>query len=155
MRKLLIFIVLFLLHAAPAVADATQSVDVKITIETIFRSEINNGAAINLTWNEFNDFDITQDIGDVTYDLSSNRVLQFDALILDGPQGGQTADNWGAATWLLSVNDVTVNESSGTTVDSYGPGVIRDDNFWEVLLKIPGVESVSTDCTIQITVSVV
>lgn len=156
MRILLIFIVLFLLLAAPAVADATQAVNVKITIETIIRSEVNNGAAINLMWNEFNDFDIARDIGDVNYDLYSNRVLQFDALILDGPQDGQTADNWGAAAWVLSINDVTINESSYTTVDCIGPGVIRDDNFWEVLLKNPGVESVSNpDCTILITVSVI
>ncbi len=156
MRKLLIFIALFLLHAAPAVADATQGVDVKITIETIIRSEVNNGAAINLMWNEFDDFDIVQDIGDVNYDLNSNRVLQFDALILDGPQDGQTADDWGMAPWLLSVNDVAINESSGTTVDSFGPDVIRDDNFWKVLLSIPGEESVSNpDCTILITVSVI
>jgi len=156
MRKLLLSIAIFLLVAAPASADVVQTLDVNITVETILTFTINNGAPLTFTFDEYTDFDVANDIGDVDYDLTCNQGWKVDGIILDGTQNGQVADDWDAATWTLSVNAVTIDETAAVTVDSDASAVYRDDSVWEVLLTIPWPESVSTpDCTIQLTAAAV
>ncbi len=151
MRKFFISIAIFLLFAIPAHADIVDTLDVNITIDTILVFTINNGAALTFTYDEYTDFGVANDIGDVDYDLTSNQGWEVNGIILDGVQSGQTADDWGAG-WTLSVNAVTINETADVTIDSDGSAVYRDDALYEVLLTIPWPESVSTpDCTIQLT----
>lgn len=153
MRKILISLIVFLLLASPAFAE---EVDVEITIQSIVEFTVNNAVALTFTYDEYSDFGVAQDIGDVDYDLSVNQGWQVEGLILDGTQNGQTAADWDAATWTLSVNAVTIDETAAVIIDSGGAAVHRDDSVWEVLLTIPWSESASTpDCTIELTASAV
>jgi len=153
MRKLLIIGLAFFLLASPAFAE---QVDVEITIQTITEFTINNAGPLTFTYDEYADFDVANDIGDVDYDLYVNQAWQIDGQILDGVQNGQTAADWDDATWTLSVNAVTINEAGTVTVDSGGAAVARTGSVWEVLLTIPWSEPASTpDCTIELTASAV
>jgi hypothetical protein len=153
MRKLIIGLVIFIALATPAMAE---QVDVEITIQTIVEFTVNNVAALTFTYDQYSDFGVAQDLGDVDYDLSVNQAWQVVGQILDGTQNGQTAADWNVAAWTLSVNAVTINEASTTVVDSGGAAVHREGSLWEVLLTIPWPESNSTpDCTIELTASAV
>jgi hypothetical protein len=152
MRKLLIGVAVFLLLAAPAMAQET--VDVEITINTIVEFTVNNVAALTFTYDQYSDFGVAQDLGDVDYDLNVNQAWQVEGIILDSTQNGQVADDWDDSSWTLSVNAVTIDESSAVVIDSGGAAVHRVGSVWEVLLTIPWPESNSTpDCTIELTAS--
>jgi len=151
MRKALIALVIFLALTPAAMAE---TVDVEITIQTIVEFTVNNAGALTFTYDQYSDFGVANDIGDVDYDLYVNQAWEVEGLILDGTQSGQTADDWDVASWTLSVNAVTINESSDVVIDSGGAAVARTGSVWEVLLTIPWSESASTpDCTIQLTAS--
>ncbi|HEX9744220.1 MAG TPA: hypothetical protein VGB30_02230 [bacterium] len=153
MRRILFIIPLFLLIALPVRAE---QVDVQVTFNTIVEFTVNNGGPFTFTYDEYADFGAAQDLGDVDYDLYVNQAWQVDGQILDGTQNGQTAADWDDAGWTLSVNGVTIDEASTTTVDSGGAAVERTGSLWEVLLTVPWPESNSTaDCTIELTASAV
>jgi len=154
MRKTFIFLLAFMLFAAPAWAQET--VDVEITIDTILVFTVNNVGPLTYTYNAYSQFGVAQDIGDVDYDLTCNQGWQVVGLILDGTQNGQTAADWDDASWTLSVNAITIDETAADVVDSGGSAVYRVGSVWQVLLTIPWPESNSTpDCTIQLTASAV
>lgn len=152
MRKVLISFFVFILLATPAMA--AEELDVEITIQTIVEFTVNNAGPLTFTYDEYSDFDVANDIGDVDYDLYVNQAWQVTGKILDGTQSSQTADDWDDGTWTLSVNAVTINETSAVNIDSGGAAVERTGSVWEVLLTIPWPESASTpDCTIEMTAS--
>ncbi len=153
MRRILLPLLIFFLFATPAFADTdVETLDVNITINTILVFTINNAGPLTFTYDEYTDFGVANDIGDVDYDLTCNQGWQVQGLILDGTQSGQAAADWDDSGWTLSVNAVTIDESTPATVDSDTVACFRDDQVWEVLLNIPWSESVSTpDCTIQLT----
>ncbi len=152
MRRIIISSFIFLLLTIPAHADVIQTLDVEITVETILTFTINNGAPLTFTYDEYVDFGVANDIGDVDYDLTSNQGWEVNGIILDGVQSGQTADDWDGVAWTLTVNAVTITEVGSTTIDSDGSAVFRDDSLWDVTLNIPWPESAQTpDCTIQLT----
>ena len=153
MRKLFIGLVIFIALATPAMAETC---DVEITISTIVEFTVNNVTALTFTYDQYSDFGVNQDLGDVDYDLSVNQGWQVTGKILDGTQNGQTAADWNAAAWTLSTNAVTINETAAVVIDSGGAAVHRVGSLWEVLLNIPWPESNSTpDCTIELTASAV
>ncbi|MCK4720182.1 hypothetical protein KAU08_05965 [bacterium] len=142
----------FLFLATPAMA--VETLDVEITIQAIVEFTVNNAGALTFTYDEYADFGVANDIGDVDYDLYVNQAWQVTGKILDGVQNAQTADDWDVAAWTLSVNAVTINETTAVNVDSGGAAVARTGSVWEVLLTIPWPESASTpDCTIEMTAS--
>ncbi len=152
MRKLFICVAAFLLLAVPAMAQET--VDVEITIQTIVEFTANNAGPLTFTYDQYSDFGVAQDIGDVDYTLSVNQAWQVVAIILDGTQNGQTAADWNGVGWTLSVNAVTLDEVAADVIDSGGAAVHRVNSMWQVLLTIPWPESNSTpDCTIEMTAS--
>jgi len=154
MKKLFICVAAFLLLAAPVMAQ--EEVDVEITIQTIVEFTANNLAALTFTYDQYSDFGVAQDIGDVDYDLSVNQAWQVVGIILDGTQNGQTAADWDGVGWTLSVNAVTLDEVAADVIDSGVAAVDRFGSVWEVLLTIPWPESNSTpDCTIEMTASAV
>jgi hypothetical protein len=156
MRKLFISLFVFLLLTVPVRADEIDTLDVNITLETILVFTINNAGALTFTYDEYVDFGVANDIGDVDYDLTCNQGWQVTGIILDGTQGGQVADDWDAANWTLTVNTVTIDETAGVVIDSDGSAVYRDDSVWDVTLNIPWPESAATpDCTIQLTAAAV
>jgi len=159
MRKFLIsvcaFAVTFLVLAAPASA-VEQTLDVEITIDQILTFTVNNVTALTFTYDDYADFGVANDIGDVDYDLTCNQGWKVEGLILDGTQSSQTADDWDATTWTLSVNAVEIDETTAVTIDNDASAVNRTGSLWEVLLTIPWPESAQTpDCTIQMTASAV
>ncbi len=152
MRRILIGCMVFLFLATPAMA--AELLDVEITIQTIVEFTVNNAGPLTFTYDEYVDFGVANDIGDVDYNLYVNQAWQVEGIILDGVQNGQTAADWDAATWTLSVNAVTIDESAAVVIDSGGAAVARTGSVWEVLLTIPWPESASTpDCTIEMTAS--
>ncbi len=152
MRRLFISFIAFLLFATSAMAEVEIGVVMSVATVNVF--QVNNVGPLTFTFDEYSDFGIAQDIGDIDYDLDANAGWQVSAIILDGTQNGQTADDWDDVTWTLSVNGVAINESSGTVIDSDPGPVSRTGALWEVLLTIPWPESASTpDCTIQLTAS--
>ena len=152
MRILLIFALAFLLPAMPLRAENRVQVPLDIKSITIFT--IHNPVPLTFVFDQYSDFGVAQDIGDIDYDLQSNSGWQVEAAILDGVQNGQTAGDWDASTWTLSVNGVAINEISNTIIDSDSVPVDRTHAKWQVLLTIPWPESVSSpDCTIELTAS--
>lgn len=152
MHRILIGCLVFLFLAAPVMA--AETVDVEITILTIVEFTVNNAGPLTFTYDEYADFGVAQDLGDVDYDLYVNQAWQIEGLILDGTQNGQTAADWDDSNWTLSVNAVTIDESAAVIIDSGGAAVARTGSLWEVLLTIPWPESNSTpDCTIEMTAS--
>jgi len=142
----------FAMTTAPVIAQET--VDVEITIETIVEFTVNNVGPLTFTFDQYSDFGVAQDLGDVDYDLSVNQGWQVEAIILDGTQNGQTADDWDDDAWTLTVNAVEINETTEVVIDSGGAAVHREGSLWAVQLTIPWPESNSTpDCTIQMTAS--
>ena len=133
-----------------------DSAHVEITINAIAEFVVNNAGDLTFTFDEYADFGSANDIGDVDYDLNVNAAWQVEGLILDGTQNAQTADDWDDSAWTLSVNAVTIDESTPVNVDSGGGAVARSGSVWEVLLTIPWPESASTvDCSIQLTATAV
>jgi hypothetical protein len=152
MRKYFILIVAFLLIAAPVMAQ--EEVDVEITILTIVEFTANNVAPLTFTYDQYSDFGVAQDLGDVDYDLNVNQAWEVEAIILDGTQNGQAAADWDDTNWTLSVNAVEIDESLAVVIDSGVVAVDRAGALWQVLLTIPWPESNSTpDCTIEMTAS--
>ena len=142
----------FLLLAAPALA--TGEVDVEITILPIVEFTVNHGTLIIYTYDRSSVFDVPQDLGNVEYDLYVNQGWQIEGIILDDSENDQTADDWDAVTWILSINDVIINETEHGMIDSGDSAVARTGNVWKVLLTIPRSEGSSTsDCTIELTAS--
>ena len=154
MHRFIFCFMVFLLLATPAIAQ--ELVDVEITIDAIADFVVNNAGPLTFTYDEYADFGVAQDIGDVDYDLYTNQGWQVEGLILDGTQNGQTSADWDDAAWTLSVNAVTIDETTPVNVDSGGGAVNRTGSLWEVLLNIPWPESASTpDCTIELTATTV
>ena len=117
---------------------------------------MNNATPLTCTLDAYSEFGVATDIGDVDYDLTANQAWQVDGIILDGTQNGQTAADWDVGSWTLSVNAVTLNESTDTTVDSDTVAAHDIGSVWEVLLTVPWPESAATpDCTISLTASLV
>jgi hypothetical protein len=153
MRIFFISLIAVLVFAVPAMA---AEVDVELTIDQILVFNTNNVAPLTCTLDAFAEFDVATDIGDVDYDLTTNQAWQVDGIILDGAQNGQVAADWDSINWTLSVNAVTLNEATDSTVDSGGAAVNRTGSVWEVLLTVPWPESQATpDCTISLTASLV
>ena len=154
MRKVFIFVVLLLLAALPVRAERQGGFILSVT--AILNFNVDNVGPLTYTYSSYSDFGTPQDIGDIQYDLSTNSGWQVTALILDGTQNGQIADDWDDASWTLSVNGVAINETSPVVIDSRPYPVNRSNRLWPVLLTIPWPESISTpDCTIELTASAV
>ena len=152
MRSLLIIAIAFLLPAMPLRAEDRVQIPLHVKSITIF--VIHNAVPLTFIFDQYSDFGVALDIGDIDYDLQSNSGWQVEAAILDGVQSGQTADDWDASTWTLAVNGVAINEASNTIIDSDSVPVDRTHAKWQVLLTIPWPESVANpDCTIQLTAS--
>src|SRR3990172_3412326 len=144
MRKYLIGLSLLILPLIATPAFAAEQVDVEITINQIVEFTVNNVGAFTFTYDQYADFGVAQDLGDVDYDLYVNQAWQIDGQILDGVQNGQTAADWDDVNWTLSVNAVTIDEAGTTIIDSGGAAVARTGSLWQVLLTIPWPESNST-----------
>ena len=130
--------------------------DVHVTIDQIVEFTVNNATPLTFTYAAYADFGTPQDLGNINYDLSVNQGWQVDAVVLDGTQDAQTADNWDDQNWTLKVNSVTIDESGPTTIDSGGAAVHRVGSDWDVTLSIPWPESqAAPDCTIEMTASAV
>ncbi len=152
MCRIIISTFIFLLLTLPAHADDVQTFEVDLTVGIISVYTINNGAPLTFTFDEYVDFGVANDIGDINYDLTVNAGWLINGIILDGTQGGQTADDWDSINWTLTVNGVTIDEAGSTTIDSDGSPVFRDDALWPVTLNIPWSENAQTpDCTIELT----
>jgi len=150
-HKLFICLVIFIALATPALAEEA---DVEITINSIVEFTVNTVAALTFTYDQYSDFGVPQDLGDINYDLISNVAWKVVGKILDGPGGGQTPNDWDGTNWTLKANGVTLNESTNKTIDSGSGPIIRDNAVWEVLLTIPWPKSVGTaDCRIAMTAS--
>jgi len=151
MGRLFISLVIFTALTAPVFAE---EVDVEITINSIVELTVNNVGAFTFTYDQYSDFGIPQDLGDINYDLISNVAWKVVGKIQDIPGGGQTEDDWDDINWTLSVNGVVIDESATEIIDSDSNPGNRDDALWEVLLTIPWPESVGTaDCRIALTAS--
>jgi hypothetical protein len=152
MRRLLLSILMLLLWVCPAWASDTTEIPLFVLSISIF--QVNNPAPLAFSFDSYDDFGVGQDIGDIDYDLQSNSGWQVDAIILDGVQNGQTANDWDDTSWTLAVNGVEIDELSTTTIDSDPAPVDRTNALWHVALTIPWPESASTpDCTIEMTAS--
>jgi len=158
MRKLVFSVFLFILLTVPSNAEPEPGTDGSLIIflGPVQFFVVNNSSPLTFTYDQYSDFGVAQDLGDVNYDLISNVAWQVWGQILDGTGGGQTADDWDGSNWTLSVNGVAVNETSAVIIDSDPNPANRDDALWEVLLSIPWPESVGTpDCQIELTAETV
>ena len=154
MRIFIISILAVLFFALPAMAQ--EEVDVELTISQILVFTENNVGPLTCLLDAYSEFGVATDIGDVDYDLTTNQAWQVDAIILDGTQNGQAADDWDVVNWTLSVNAVTLNEATDSTIDSGGAAVNRVGSVWQVLLTVPWPESQATpDCTLSMTASLI
>jgi len=127
-----------------------------LSITAIQNFNVNNTSPLTYTYSSYSNFGTPQDIGDINYDLKANSGWQVVAIILDGTQSGQTADNWDDSSWTLRANGVAINETFGVVIDSSGNPTNRVGALWQVLLSIPWPESASNpDCTIELTASAV
>jgi len=152
MRKLLFSLLVFLLSAAPAVASPSEGTALGIILGPVQLFIVNNVGPLSFTFDQYSDFGVVQDIGDVNYDLISNVGWVVRAQISDGSAGGQTADDWDDTNWSLSVNGAVVDESVVTAIDGDPNPVNRDDALWQVLLTVPWPQSASNpDCQIVLT----
>ena len=158
MCKFGISIFLFVLLSMPSYAELEPDQDgsLIILLGPVQLFVVNNTSPLTFTYDQYSDFGVAQDLGDVNYDLISNVAWQVWGQILDGTGGGQTADDWDGGNWTLSVNGVAVNETSPEIIDSDTNPVNRDDALWDVLVSIPWPESVGTaDCQIELTAETV
>jgi hypothetical protein len=154
MRKLLFSVSLLALMAVPAQARTSENFNMGIILGPVQFFSVNNISPLIFTFDQYSDFDVPQDIGDINYDLVSNTGWQVEAIILDNSSGGQTADDWDAVNWTLSVNGVAVSEDSSNVIDTSPDPVNRTQALWPVLLTIPWPEGLSTpDCWISLTAS--
>ena len=152
MKGALFSIVIFFLLVIPAHADLEDEIEYGFLLGPVQLFIVNNAAPLTFTYDQHSDFSVSQDIGDINYDLTSNIAWKVTAIITDTTTGGQVADNWDDAGWTLSVNGVTLNESTNTIIDSDGAAIDVTGATWEVLLDIPWPESVSNpDCAIILT----
>jgi len=152
MRKPLVSFAIFLLLAVPAGAEEQGGFAFSVTEIQVFT--VNNAAPLTYAYSSYSDFGTPQDLGDINYDLQANSGWQVEAIILDGTQSGQAADNWDDGNWTLSVNGVAINETFGVVIDTDPNPVNRTGATWPVLLNIPWPESASNpDCTVQLTAS--
>ncbi len=151
-RKLLFFISVLLLPAMPAEASPSEGTALGIILGPVQLFTVNNVGPLSFTFDQYSDFGVAQDIGDVNYDLISNVGWVVRAQIADDTGGGQTADDWDDTNWTLSVNGAVVDESVATVIDTDPNPVNRDDALWQVLLTIPWPQSASSpDCQIVLT----
>ncbi len=156
MRKLLFSLLVFLLSAAPAEASPSEGTALGIILAPVQLFTVNNVGPLTFTFDQYSDFGVVQDIGDVNYDLISNVGWQVTAQIRDFTAGGQTAGDWDDPNWTVSVNGVVVDESLAAVIDTDPNPVNRNDAVWEVLLTIPWPEGSSNpDCRIRLTASTV
>ena len=152
MKGTLILIIIFFLMVIPVHADMEDEVEYGFLLGPVQLFIVNNAGPLIYTYDQFSDFDVSQDIGDINYDLTSNVEWQVTGIISDTTLGGQVADDWDDAAWTLSVNGVALNESTDTVIDSDGSPIDVTGATWEVLLGIPWPESVSNpDCAILLT----
>jgi len=152
MRKLALIAVMFFCLAAPAHAESRDDGFLLIFLGPVQLFVVNNSSPLTFTYDEYSDFGVAQDLGDVNYDLISNVAWQVNADVNDGPGGGMTPGDWDPG-WTLTLNGVVIDVGGGTDVIDSGPGAVnRDDALWEVLLTIPWSESAgSADCRIDLT----
>jgi hypothetical protein len=152
MRKPLVSFAVFLLLAVPARAEGQGGFAFSVTEIQVFT--VNNVGPLTYTYSSYSDFGTPQDLGDINYDLQANSGWQVEAIILDGTQSGQAADDWDDGSWALTVNGVAINETFGVVIDTDPNPVNRVGATWPVFLNIPWPESASNpDCTIQLTAS--
>jgi hypothetical protein len=152
MRKLLFSVFIFSLLCVPVKAEPARDTTLGIILGPVQLFVVNNATPLTFTFDQYSDFGVVQDLGDVNYDLISNVGWVVRAKILDTTGGGQTADDWNDASWTLSVNGAALNESTTVVIDTDTNPVNRSGALWEVLLTIPWSEGPSTpDCQIELT----
>jgi hypothetical protein len=152
MRKLLFSVVVLLFTGTPASVQAQGQIALSIIMGPVQYFAVNNAGPLAFTFNEYSDFGVAQDIGDVNYDLTSNTGWEVKGQIRDDTSGGQTPDDWDDGNWTLSVNGVAITESIETVIDTDPNPVNRTGALWEVLLTIPWPENPSNpDCAILLT----
>jgi len=136
---------------------AAKDVDVTITIQAIAELVVNNVGDLTFIYDEYADFDVTNDIGDVDYDLITNSAWEITGRLRD-EGGDQTPFNWNSDSWTLTVNGVVIDESANTVIDTESSPTERNDALWLVTLNIPwdqqGNHS-SPDCKIILTASAI
>ena len=148
----LLFLLIALAIAVPAMAapgdPVVDSVDVNLQITDILEFSVNNAGPLTCLIDAYSKFGDPIPIGDVNYTLYANEDWQVDGILLDADA------DWDDATWTLSVNGVTLDESAGVPVDTGLAGDELPNDVWPVLLTVPWFEHASTpDCTIQLTAS--
>jgi hypothetical protein len=155
MRKLLIFIVLFTVFATPSYADRDDEFGFYIPLGPVQNFVVNNAGPLTFTYDEYADFGVAQDIGDIDYDLTSNIGWEVAAQIIDSG-ASQVSNDWDSINWTLTVNGVAIDESGPTVIDSDTNPIDVTGELWEVLLTIPWSEAAGTaDCEISLTASTV
>jgi hypothetical protein len=154
MRKLLLSSILFLILSGSVQADTSDYVTMGIVLDPVQLFTVNNIGPLTFTYDQFFDFGVSQDIGDINYDLVSNTGWEVKAMILDASGDGQTPDDWDDENWMLFVNGFLLDEGGTSVIDMDLSPVNRDDAVWEVLLSIPWPVGPSTaDCQIELTAS--
>ncbi|MCK4720183.1 hypothetical protein KAU08_05970 [bacterium] len=156
MRKLLFSMIAFMLMTVTAQAVPFDDGSFGYLLGPVQLFIVNNTEPLTFTFDEYSDFGVAQDIGDVNYDLVSNVGWEVTGKILDGVAGGQTVDDWDDTNWTLSVNGVAIDETVFNVIDTDPNPVNRTGALWEVLLTIPWPEAASTaDCQIELTASTI
>ena len=156
MRKILFSVAIFLLLANPMFADSGDEGYILIALGPVTFFDINNAAPLSFTYDQYSDFGVAQDLGDIDYDLIANAAWEVTAIILDDTTGGQTSDDWDDLNWTLTVNGATIDESTSNVIDSDSNPIFLFGGLWEVLLTIPWPESSKTaDCIIELTASTI
>jgi hypothetical protein len=156
MRKLLFSIIAFMLMTVAVQAEPFDDGSFGYLLGPVQLFLVNNSEPLSFTYDEYSDFGVAQDIGDVNYDLVSNVGWEVTAKILDGATGGQTVDDWDDTNWTLSVNGVAIDETVFNVIDTDPNPVNRTGALWEVLLTIPWPEAAGTaDCQIELTASTI
>lgn len=153
MRKLVFSIVIIMLLTVPASARSRDEGIVFFPLGPVQVFVVNNTEALTFTFDEYSDFGVAQDIGDVDYDLVSNTGWEVTAQIRDWGFD-QTWFDWDDANWTLSVNGAVIDEGTPVVIDTDPNPVERYGALWEVLLTIPWPEAANTaDCWIEMTAS--
>ncbi len=156
MRKLLLSMIAFMLMTVTAQAVPFDDGSFGYLLGPVQLFLVNNTEPLTFTFDEYSDFEVAQDIGDVNYDLVSNIGWEVTAKILDGATGGQSVNDWDGTNWTLSVNGVNIDETAAIVIDTDPNPVNRTGALWEVLLTIPWPEAAGTaDCQIEMTASTI